>query len=124
MQLLLLGLGFVVWKFLNKFFDHNKQQSVLLNQMMTEIKSEFSTHRDFVKVLKSDLQDDISKLGQNLDLLEQRVDSLSTSVAKLEFIADDNLMEAVQFQYQNNVIDIPVPISDGTRKINKQEKTC
>ena len=88
LQLLLLGLGFVVWKFLNKFFDHNKQQSLLLNQMMIEIKSEFSTHRDFVKVLKSDLQDDISKLGQNLDLLEQRVDSLSTSVTKLEFIAD------------------------------------
>ena len=45
----------------------------------------------------------------------------SKASQKLEFIADDNLMEAVQFQYQNNVIDIPVPISNGTRKINKQE---
>jgi len=40
---------------------------------------------------------------------------------KLEFIADDNLMEAVEFAYTNNVIDLPVPIADGTRKINKQE---
>jgi hypothetical protein len=30
-------------------------------------------------------------------------------------------VEALQFTYRNNVLDIPVPISDGTRKINKQE---
>jgi len=40
---------------------------------------------------------------------------------KLEFIADDNIMEAIEFAYTNNVIDLPVPIADGTRKINKQE---
>ncbi|MBF85124.1 MAG: hypothetical protein CL489_11745 [Acidobacteria bacterium] len=40
---------------------------------------------------------------------------------KLEFIADDNLMEQLEVHYTNNVIDLPVPIADGTRKINKQE---
>lgn len=40
---------------------------------------------------------------------------------KLEFVADDNLMEALEFHYTNNIIDIPVPVADGTRKINKQE---
>ena len=40
---------------------------------------------------------------------------------RLEFTFSDNLVEAMQFAYRNNVIDYPVPISDGTRKINKQE---
>ena len=33
----------------------------------------------------------------------------------------DYILESVAEQYENNVIDIPVPTSDGTRKINKQE---
>ncbi len=40
---------------------------------------------------------------------------------RMEFTFSDNLLEGIDFQYQNNVIDIPVPVSDGTRKINKQD---
>lgn len=40
---------------------------------------------------------------------------------KLTFDFPDNLAMAMQLSYQNNVVDIPVPIADGTRKINKQE---
>ena len=40
---------------------------------------------------------------------------------KLTFTFSDNIMEAIQFSYENNIVDIPAPISDGTRKINKQE---
>ena len=39
----------------------------------------------------------------------------------LSFTFSDNILETLQFNYVNNVIDIPVPIADGTRKINKQE---
>ena len=40
---------------------------------------------------------------------------------KVIFAFPDNTLETLQFNYVNNVVDIPVPISDGTRKINKQE---
>ncbi len=40
---------------------------------------------------------------------------------KLEFEFPDNILEGIQEEWQNNVIDLPVPISDGTRRINKQE---
>ncbi|MDC3257187.1 hypothetical protein OAU44_00265 [bacterium] len=40
---------------------------------------------------------------------------------KLTFTFSDNLLEGVDFNYQNNVLDIPVPISTGLRKINKQD---
>lgn len=40
---------------------------------------------------------------------------------KLVFTFSDNLLEGINFQYQNNVLDIPAPNSEGIRKINKQE---
>ena len=40
---------------------------------------------------------------------------------QVEFTFPDNTLETLQFNYVNNVVDIPVPVSDGTRKINKQE---
>ena len=40
---------------------------------------------------------------------------------KLVFTFPDNVLEGIQDVYQNNIIDLPVPISDGTRRINKQE---
>ena len=40
---------------------------------------------------------------------------------KLVFTFSDNLLEGMDFNYQNNVLDIPVPISTGLRKINKQD---
>lgn len=40
---------------------------------------------------------------------------------KLTFEFPDNVLEGIQDVYQNNIIDLPVPISDGTRRINKQE---
>jgi len=40
---------------------------------------------------------------------------------KLTFTFSDNLLEGIDFNYQNNVLDIPVPISTGLRKINKQD---
>jgi len=43
------------------------------------------------------------------------------SFQKLEFTFPDNVLEGIQEEWQNNVIDLPVPISDGTRRINKQE---
>lgn len=39
----------------------------------------------------------------------------------LEFDLPDNVLEAIVEEYENNIIDIPVPVEDGTRKINKQE---
>lgn len=43
------------------------------------------------------------------------------SAQKVEFTFPDNTLETLHLSYMNNVIDIPVPIGDGTRKINKQE---
>tara|TARA_R110002051_G_scaffold218643_2_gene282461 strand:+ start:2493 stop:3023 length:531 start_codon:yes stop_codon:yes gene_type:complete len=40
---------------------------------------------------------------------------------KLSFTTPTNILEVVDEVYTNNIIDIPVPISDGTRKINKQD---
>ena len=40
---------------------------------------------------------------------------------KLSFVTPTNILEVVNETYVNNIIDIPVPISDGTRKINKQD---
>ena len=49
--------------------------------------------------------------------------ALNTNFASqcLEFTFSDNLLEGLSFDYQNNILDIPVPNSSGTRKINKQE---
>ena len=47
--------------------------------------------------------------------------SLSVTKQVLAFDISDYILESVAEQYENNVIDIPVPTSDGTRKINKQE---
>lgn len=43
------------------------------------------------------------------------------SANKLSFTFADNLLEGIDFNYQNNVLNIPVPISSGLRKINKQD---
>lgn len=40
---------------------------------------------------------------------------------KLTFTVPAHVLEVVDEVYTNNIIDIPVPISDGTRKINKQD---
>ena len=40
---------------------------------------------------------------------------------KLEFDFPDNILEGISDSYSNNVVNIPVPISDGTRRVNKQE---
>ena len=40
---------------------------------------------------------------------------------KMEFTFSDNLLEGIDFQYTNNVLDIPVPNSLGVRRINKQD---
>lgn len=40
---------------------------------------------------------------------------------KLEFTFPDNILEGIGFDYVNNVVDQPVPIGDGTRKINKTD---
>ncbi len=39
----------------------------------------------------------------------------------LEFIFPENLLEGISFVYENNVISIPAPNSDGVKKISKQE---
>lgn len=39
----------------------------------------------------------------------------------LEFDIPDNVLEAMTFDYVNNVIDIPAPNSGGTKRMNKQE---
>ena len=88
LQLLLIGFAFVGWKFLNNFFEHNKEQSKLLNSMMQEIRSEFSCHRQFVATLKTDIHQEIAELGEKFDGMEKRVDDLSTAVARLELISD------------------------------------
>jgi|TARA_B100001750_G_C15424543_1_gene554774 hypothetical protein len=43
------------------------------------------------------------------------------SAQKLEFDFPDNVLESIKDSYVNNIVDIPVPISDGTRRVNKQE---
>lgn len=43
------------------------------------------------------------------------------SSQKLIFTTPTNILESISESYTNNIIDIPVPISDGTRKINKQD---
>jgi hypothetical protein len=40
---------------------------------------------------------------------------------KLVFSFSDNMLEGIDFQYQNNVLDISAPNADGTRRINKQD---
>jgi hypothetical protein len=44
-----------------------------------------------------------------------------TSNQKLTFTVPDNILSSIQFSYQNNVLDIPVPNSNAVRRINKQE---
>lgn len=39
----------------------------------------------------------------------------------LEFNFPDNILEGINYEYANNVIDIPIANSDGTKKIAKQE---
>lgn len=39
----------------------------------------------------------------------------------LEFDFPDNILEGVNFEYGNNVINIPIANSNGIKKINKQE---
>lgn len=39
----------------------------------------------------------------------------------LSFIFDENILEGIDFSYNNNITDISAPLSDGTRRINKQE---
>ena len=40
---------------------------------------------------------------------------------KLDFTFPDNVLEGLKEDYKNNIIDIPVPNSEGVRRINKQE---
>ena len=40
---------------------------------------------------------------------------------KLEFTFPDNVLEGISESYTNNIISIPVPNSEGVRRINKQE---
>lgn len=37
----------------------------------------------------------------------------------LEFDFPDNLLEGTRFSYKNNIVNIPAPTGDGTRKISK-----
>lgn len=39
----------------------------------------------------------------------------------LSFTFSDNILEGANFTYTNNITDIPAPLSNGTRRINKQE---
>lgn len=39
----------------------------------------------------------------------------------LSFTFSDNVLEGMNFSYVNNITDLPAPLSDGTRRINKQE---
>ena len=43
------------------------------------------------------------------------------SAQKLEFTFPDNVLEGLKENYSNNIMDIPVPNSEGVRRINKQE---
>ena len=43
------------------------------------------------------------------------------SAQKLDFTFPDNVLEGLKEDYKNNIIDIPVPNSEGVRRINKQE---
>ena len=43
------------------------------------------------------------------------------SAQKLDFTFPDNVLEGLSEQYSNNIINIPVPNSEGVRRINKQE---
>ena len=43
------------------------------------------------------------------------------SAQKLDFTFPDNVLEGVSESYSNNIINIPVPNSEGVRRINKQE---
>ena len=43
------------------------------------------------------------------------------SAQKLEFTFPDNVLEGLTETYTNNIINIPVPNSEGVRRINKQE---
>jgi hypothetical protein len=57
----------------------------------------------------------LSKSGTNSDT------GLGYDEQVLAFGISDYILESISESYDNNVIDIPVPTSDGTRKINKQE---
>lgn len=39
----------------------------------------------------------------------------------LDFTFSDNVLEGIDFTYSNNITDITAPLSDGTRRMNKQE---
>ena len=43
------------------------------------------------------------------------------SAQKLEFTFPDNVLEGLKEDYSNNIMDIPVPNSQGVRRVNKQE---
>ena len=43
------------------------------------------------------------------------------SAQKLDFTFPDNVLEGLKESYTNNIIDIPVPNSEGVRRVNKQE---
>ena len=43
------------------------------------------------------------------------------SAQKLDFTFPDNVLEGLSEQYSNNIINIPVPNSEGVRRVNKQE---
>jgi hypothetical protein len=47
--------------------------------------------------------------------------ALLPDTQKLEFTHPDNRLTSVEWSYSNNILDIPVPVSTGVRKINKQE---
>ena len=55
------------------------------------------------------------------DAPDQKTIAQLSAGQKVIFTFPDNTLETLQFSYVNNVVDIPVPVSDGTRKINKQE---
>ena len=47
--------------------------------------------------------------------------TLQVNKQVLAFDISDYILESIGESYSNNIIDLPVPTSDGTRKINKQE---
>lgn len=57
----------------------------------------------------------------NSDTHTDLVYTLQVNKQVLAFDISDYILESIGESYSNNIIDLPVPTSDGTRKINKQE---
>ena len=70
-----------------------------------------NNYSDSAEILARANSDTHTDLGYTLQVNKQ----------VLAFDISDYILESIAEQYENNIIDIPVPTSDGTRKINKQE---